>query len=1847
MIHDNLKQRLLVLRGTLRNACLMDGLARLIATLVACVLAAVLLDYFFFRWDKPINTFFRVAMLAGTLGTVAFLLYRRIFIPLSVPLSVDDMALAVEKEFPQLSDSLISTMQLTRALADDKAVSAAMIDEVSRSAYQQTAALDFKSVVKFERIRPVLIGAASAVLLILILGITPLRPYLATGFVRLVNPFAKSTYPVRTFIDVQWTRNEKNEKIVPRQDAVDIVAVVKGDLPSVAYIQFDHGKGLGKLEPISEGRTRTDPETGEKVKEFTYQYNPVVSNFAFKVEAGDNQTGEYAVRVVDRPEATGLGVQYELPSYISEQKTDWKRERSLRNVIGTKATLKGETNKPLKLARMVVGNGAPVELDLAPDKKLFLATVTLDETKDYEITLLDEDGLDNSQNRIRHKIFVLPDNLPKIAWRAPGADLEVSPTANVALAMGLDDDYGLQKALIKFRRFKAVKAAEPEQAVVGARNAAPQVATAASPSAEGGFDLPEPTPGAFNKSAQKLDIQKDWSLAEMGLEPGDVVEYWAEAYDWCPTPRKGNEAQVYRLRILSAEEIRRKLDIERLRLIEDLKVIIRDQELDKKHVDTLTDHLKIGNPFEHRERTRVSEAGALQEEVRRKTFALQNAFDALIARYVANGLDTPDDRDRLTQVRNVLETEQAKKMPDASKSISSTGLAKADDERLNHLGTASKKQEEIIADLKELLDQMQKWAETEELLRMTRELLIKQRAVTKLTDETKDRVGVKKVAESSKEEQGQVKALEHEQRDCATDMKTLFDRMLQAMAKMEQLDKWVAKNIGDSIGIAQNTDATPENPTLATTGDPFPSVEDKMRAAQEHIRGKEVFEFGMAGGKQRASEVALERIITVLSRRRDIDKDLLKDIDKAKRDLQKILDKQKELTRQTKNIMNKADLQKTIAEAQKQMQDIRDRQEKLKNETTNLEKNADPKAANFAEGLEQAQKEIENLIKEQEEIFKKTADQLSDAEREIARAVLELEVLEKDELDQAKVAGQLSDNSIEKVLRERHAAVKALAAKQEDLKTKATAAQDGANALKEPQSALSTEIATEAATLLTAARELQKTIAKDSPLFALAEDAAKALTSAEAALKSAPDGAKDAAAKLGDAKPKDAVAAQVGVLEALHNAEDILMKAIGAEQKNFEDKSLELSDKQVATRTKLDDLNARLANVVRAGNTPEKTKDDPKLAEAGKNVAQVLPQLEASSKETGDASEMSRNAAPRGDRKATGHSGDMQKSAAEKIAKARAALSNASKSLAGDKKTEMGETSGQQTASQIRAQQLANKIDQLSKDINKAHADAGGKPDAPQPKDTKGASEKVGDAGKKMGEAANDLKTPDPANASKHSLEAIDDLEAAKNKLTDMKKKVEELQTPARRLERTQKDLKNETRDLADKIKDVQKQMDGKEGDKKSAADSAKNASNNMQNAQNELGQNAQSGQKGGEKGGDPQSGKPGESGKPGDPKPGEKGGDQKSGEESKKDAIKEQERALSELDKALAALNDLAGKAAKEEDPRAPKELKKLEEPQKVLRDEVLKLQNKLDQMKDKTGNKNADKASKSSASAGQKQSKASSQMSQGEQSGAQKSEEEAEKDLQEALDNLENLQQQMEQQSKNEQLFQIEQELKKMLSVQKDVLNKTQEIEKQRPGADQPLPRRAKLMVKQVFGEQLQLSDATKAIVKKLEDAPVFQWVMTTTQNDMNEAAARLDKEDSGALTQEIQEDVIRKLGDLIEALRKERTKPQQQQQGGGGGGGGGKQPLVPPLAELKMLMIMQKQVNLQTKKIDDDVSKARKEGKTDLSKDQRDKLRRAAVKEGEISRITNKIADELGSGGQGAPQAPGAPEKEEDGN
>ena len=100
------------------------------------------------------------------------------------------------------------------------------------------------------------------------------------------------------------------------------------------------------------------------------------------------------------------------------------------------------------------------------------------------------------------------------------------------------------------------------------------------------------------------------------------------------------------------------------------------------------------------------------------------------------------------------------------------------------------------------------------------------------------------------------------------------------------------------------------------------------------------------------------------------------------------------------------------------------------------------------------------------------------------------------------------------------------------------------------------------------------------------------------------------------------------------------------------------------------------------------------------------------------------------------------------------------------------------------------------------------------------------------------------------------------------------------------------------------------------------------------------------------------------------------------------------------------------------------------------------------------------------------------------------------------------------------------------------------------------------------------------------VFPIVLDETRADLSNVQGLLAKKQAGALTQSIQKDIENNLEDMIAALQKEMRRRKKQPGGGGGGGGGGKAPLVPPVAELKMLRTLQKQVNGRTIRLDGQV-------------------------------------------------------------
>ena len=126
----------------------------------------------------------------------------------------------------------------------------------------------------------------------------------------------------------------------------------------------------------------------------------------------------------------------------------------------------------------------------------------------------------------------------------------------------------------------------------------------------------------------------------------------------------------------------------------------------------------------------------------------------------------------------------------------------------------------------------------------------------------------------------------------------------------------------------------------------------------------------------------------------------------------------------------------------------------------------------------------------------------------------------------------------------------------------------------------------------------------------------------------------------------------------------------------------------------------------------------------------------------------------------------------------------------------------------------------------------------------------------------------------------------------------------------------------------------------------------------------------------------------------------------------------------------------------------------------------------------------------------------------------------------------------------------------------------------------------LKQSDKEKEIVQEATKAI-EMLEaegSAVAFPIVFQQIREDMKDVAKRLEKTDTGTITVAIENDIIKSLEDMVDALKKAREDnkdAKKKKPGKPGEGGGGKQDekLIKLVQELKMIKSMQLKINSRT--------------------------------------------------------------------
>jgi len=857
----NIEGRLESLKGYLRTVFLVDGTSRLIIATVLVLIAAFMLD-----WWLRLPGGVRLVILVAC--GIAFVreLYRRVIGAAAAPLSIDDAAVAVEREYPSLSDRLISAVQLKReAEKPDALISRSLIEVLREDAEAASSGLDFRGIVEIEEVRNRAIAGGSLVVVLAVFSVF-LHGSAYIAFSRFFNPFTSARWPYRTQLEL-----EGGDLVVPRGEELTIAARAGGKVPKRAYLYYRYSEND---DYIVETMSRTDEGR------FAIDFKSVPDTFEYHVLAGDCSSQAHKVRVVDRPALDELSVKCTYPSYTGLSDAVIARgQGNVRAVVGTKAVLEAKANKVLDSAKLITqGKAQPVKLSSSGDGFRLELPVKKDGT--YEIRLVGCDGFENSE-RYRYTVTAVPDEAPEVNVVTPGEDLDVSPNALVPIEARCIDEFSIKKAHIGFTRGSK----EEEEEIKFAK---------------------------VNLGDRQVVGTIKWDLSELDLSPGMVLSYTAVARDGHEPEANVGRSTQYHLRVLSAEEIAMRLEREKLALRNEVARIRALQEETGDLVDEVREVLAETDRFALPERQKAISAESSQSALGRRSG--QAARTAMrIARDLENNrLLSKTDQERLSEVESVMSELERKDMPQASSTIGQARSAANAGERREGFSAASKKQEEIVDKLDKLLDKMQRWEKTGELLRMARKLLEEQTAIraTSLGTARTEAFRPPTTRDSLKEEARRgLDALVSRQSAAGEKMDALFRRMLDVRPTLEKTDPFALKNLTESIQVARSVSA----------GDP-PDIAGRMRSAAANVK---TLRWGLGLSEQDVAIDGLKRIVDILSRRQKTDWDkLAREFEKAGKKLDKMIKQEKGLRGETKGHEGARSAARSLADAAKKLAKI-------------------------------------------------------------------------------------------------------------------------------------------------------------------------------------------------------------------------------------------------------------------------------------------------------------------------------------------------------------------------------------------------------------------------------------------------------------------------------------------------------------------------------------------------------------------------------------------------------------------------------------------------------------------------------------------------------------------------------------------------------------------------------------------------------------------------------------------------------------------------------------------------------------------------------------------------------------
>lgn len=933
-----IEQRIRVLRARVRRLVVVYGLSWIVAAVTGAVVVLGLTDYLI-RFQDPGLRVICSLLVFGVLGWTG---YRCLYLPLFVRLGEVDLALRLQRRFPDLEDRLVSSVEFLKQAEDDPvAGSPALRRAVIAQTTAETERLDFSDVLD---LRPPFRAAMVTVSICLVAAIlVVLAPDTSqTAVARLVNPFNETPYPQHTHL---MLCREVNRVARGQTFRVEVVDRERAKLPKEVRIHYrfedPEGSTTEEVEPMQfiDGATAARGLTGaaadlrKKGMTIARRQN-VVRPFSYWVEGGDDNSMAYrpiSVEVVDPPGLKSPRVKLTPPSY-----TGWPSEtvkgKLIRALVGTRVQISAGTTRPLKSAVAWLADGRRVDGGLTGRQgRAVAAEFVIEDPGEEEalgsvrFELIDKQNL---SGEVAWEIRAMPDQPPTASIKRPGDTVFATPQAVVPLEVAAADDLAIRQIALVLRPANrpAEGRPEPEQTL---------------PPLYSGPERVEPQPaGGLSGRAEpgdRREVRHRWELADLELPPGTELTFHVTATDYRPQTGK---SEPRRLVVITLEQLQDRIAGREGQILAELRRVLKMQRGSRSQVESLKIRLAEIGHLEQLDLDRLQGAELNQREVKRSLTSRSDGVPmhvlALLADLDNNKLDSPDVRRRMqtllseidrlgrehlaligreltaaiksAQIR--LQEQPLPKPGDKSEQAKPSGR---DAQVAASLTTAGEHQDKVIASLEAMLDQLAQWDNYRRFHREISQLLRDQQELGRRTTEVGRDTLSKQLKDLLPQEAADLKILAARQLELARRFDRIQDAMDRAVAELDQSDPLAAETVSDALAAARR---------LAISG--------QMLTSGGHLERNQI---GQATARQRQIIEDLQEVLDILANRRQHElARLVKKLSEAEAELAEIERREAELRKKLEELSQTPD----DARRRQELQRLAQQQNQLQQETERL-----------------------------------------------------------------------------------------------------------------------------------------------------------------------------------------------------------------------------------------------------------------------------------------------------------------------------------------------------------------------------------------------------------------------------------------------------------------------------------------------------------------------------------------------------------------------------------------------------------------------------------------------------------------------------------------------------------------------------------------------------------------------------------------------------------------------------------------------------------------------------------------------------------------------------------------------